>query len=122
MSASSLPATTAAGGWRTASPSTTSARGKALRLDIAPTREMYRDTTDAFARAVLALVLPHPARALSERMIAADPDQYWLDRRKPTCPFLARGAGRVPALLSRPAGHSRELRGLPRGGDDRHRP
>ena len=43
-------------------------------LDIAPTREMYRDTTDAFARAYwhwFFLIQPAP---LPERMIGADPD------------------------------------------------
>ena len=45
-------------------------------LDIAPTREMYRNTGEAFARAYwhwfwLILPAPHP-----ERMIMADPDAY----------------------------------------------
>jgi haloacetate dehalogenase len=46
-------------------------------LDIAPTREMYRNTTDAFARAYwhwFFLIQPTP---LPERMIAADPEGYW---------------------------------------------
>lgn len=46
-------------------------------LDIAPTREMYRDTTDAFARAYwhwFFLIQPAP---LPERMIGADPDTFW---------------------------------------------
>jgi haloacetate dehalogenase len=46
-------------------------------LDIAPTREMYRDTTDAFARAYahwFYLIQPYP---LPERMIGADPADYW---------------------------------------------
>jgi len=46
-------------------------------LDIAPTREMYRDTTDAFARAYwhwFFLIQPAP---LPERMIGADPDGFW---------------------------------------------
>ena len=49
-------------------------------LDIAPTREMYRDTTDAFARAYahwFYLIQPAP---LPERMIGADARDYW--RRK----------------------------------------
>lgn len=49
-------------------------------LDIAPTREMYRDTTDAFARAYwhwFFLILPAP---FPERMIGADPDGYWLKK------------------------------------------
>ncbi|WP_439572881.1 alpha/beta fold hydrolase [Phreatobacter sp.] len=49
-------------------------------LDIAPTREMYRDTTDAFARAYwhwFFLIQPAP---LPERMIGADPDGYWLKK------------------------------------------
>ena len=46
-------------------------------LDIAPTREMYRDTTDAFARAYahwFYLIEPFP---LPERMIGADAQDYW---------------------------------------------
>lgn len=49
-------------------------------LDIAPTREMYRDTTDAFARAYwhwFFLIQPAP---LPERMIGADPEGYWLKK------------------------------------------
>lgn len=46
-------------------------------LDIAPTREMYRETGDAFARAYwhwFFLIQPAP---FPERMIGADPDAYW---------------------------------------------
>lgn len=46
-------------------------------LDIAPTREMYRDTDDAFARAYwhwFFLIQPAP---FPENMIGADPDAYW---------------------------------------------
>jgi haloacetate dehalogenase len=49
-------------------------------LDIAPTREMYAHTTDAFARAYwhwFYLIQPAP---FPERMIAADPDAYWLKK------------------------------------------
>ncbi len=49
-------------------------------LDIAPTREMYRDTTDGFARTYwhwFFLIRPAP---FPERMIAADPDAYWRDK------------------------------------------
>lgn len=49
-------------------------------LDIAPTREMYRDTTDDFARAYwhwFFLIQPAP---FPERMIGADPDGYWLKK------------------------------------------
>lgn len=49
-------------------------------LDIAPTREMYRGTTDAFARAYwhwFFLITPAP---FPERMIGADPDAYWLKK------------------------------------------
>lgn len=45
-------------------------------LDIAPTREMYRNTTEAFARAYwhwFWLTLPAP---MPERMIDADPEAY----------------------------------------------
>ena len=47
-------------------------------LDIAPTREMYRGTTEAFARAYwhwFFLILPAPG---PEAMIGADPRGYWL--------------------------------------------
>ena len=46
-------------------------------LDIAPTREMYRHTTDSFARAYwhwFFLIQPAP---FPEAMIGADPDAYW---------------------------------------------
>ena len=49
-------------------------------LDIAPTREMYRDTSDAFARAYwhwFFLILPPPR---PERMISADPDAFWQEK------------------------------------------
>ena len=54
---------------------------KLATLDIAPTREMYRDATDAFARAYwhwFFLIQPAP---LPERMIGVDPDFYWKSRR-----------------------------------------
>jgi haloacetate dehalogenase len=47
-------------------------------LDIAPTREMYAGTTDAFARAYwhwFFMILPHP---MPEDMMAADPDTFWM--------------------------------------------
>lgn len=53
---------------------------KLATLDIAPTREMYRETTDAFARAYwhwFFLIQPAP---FPERMIGADPDAYWLKK------------------------------------------
>jgi haloacetate dehalogenase len=49
-------------------------------LDIAPTREMYRDAGDAFARAYwhwFFLIQPAP---FPERMIGADPTAYWLKK------------------------------------------
>ncbi|MCX7340804.1 MAG: alpha/beta hydrolase [Hyphomicrobiales bacterium] len=49
-------------------------------LDIAPTREMYAGTSDAFARAYwhwFFLIQPAP---FPERMIGADPDAYWLKK------------------------------------------
>ncbi len=49
-------------------------------LDIAPTREMYAGTTDAFARAYwhwFFLILPAP---FPEQMISADPEGYWLKK------------------------------------------
>ncbi len=53
---------------------------KLVTLDIAPTREMYANTTDAFARAYwhwFFLITPAP---FPERLIAADPDAYWLKK------------------------------------------
>ena len=52
--------------------------GRVAVLDIAPTREMYRGTTEAFARAYwhwFFLILPAPQ---PETMIGADPWGYWL--------------------------------------------
>ncbi|MCU0884013.1 MAG: alpha/beta hydrolase [Beijerinckiaceae bacterium] len=49
-------------------------------LDIAPTREMYAGTTDAFARAYwhwFFLIQPAP---FPEQMIGADPEAYWLKK------------------------------------------
>lgn len=49
-------------------------------LDIAPTREMYANTTDEFARAYwhwFFMILPSPE---PERMMQADPDAFWLAR------------------------------------------
>lgn len=46
-------------------------------LDVAPTREMYRSTDEAFARAYwhwFLLIQPAP---FPERMIGADPEAYW---------------------------------------------
>lgn len=46
-------------------------------LDIAPTREMYRNTTDAFARDYwhwFFMVQPSP---LPEQMMATDPEGFW---------------------------------------------
>jgi haloacetate dehalogenase len=49
-------------------------------LDIAPTREMYAHTTDAFTRAYWHwFFLIQPAR-FPERMIGADPASYWLKK------------------------------------------
>ena len=50
---------------------------KVAVLDIAPTREMYAHTSDAFARAYwhwFFLILPEP---FPERMILADPEAYF---------------------------------------------
>lgn len=50
---------------------------KIAALDIAPTREMYANTTDAFARAYwhwFYLIQPTP---FPERMIGADPEAFW---------------------------------------------
>jgi len=53
---------------------------KLATLDIAPTREMYAGTTDAFARAYwhwFFLIQPAP---FPEEMIGADPEAYWLKK------------------------------------------
>jgi haloacetate dehalogenase len=53
---------------------------KMVLLDIAPTREMYANTNDAFARAYwhwFYLILPAP---LPERMIGADPVAFWTSK------------------------------------------
>lgn len=51
-----------------------------MLLDIAPTREMYANADQSFARAYwhwFFLIQPAP---LPERMIGADPRAYWLDK------------------------------------------
>lgn len=58
-------------------------------LDIAPTREMYAHTNDAFARAYwhwFYLILPAP---LPENMISADPSGFWINK----CTSGAAGPG-----------------------------
>jgi haloacetate dehalogenase len=47
-------------------------------LDIAPTREMYRNTTEAFARAYWHWFFLIQPNDFPERMILADTDAYWL--------------------------------------------
>ncbi|MEM7667772.1 MAG: alpha/beta hydrolase [Pseudomonadota bacterium] len=46
-------------------------------LDIAPTREMYANTTDAFARGYWHWFLMIKPSPLPEIMMGADPDQFW---------------------------------------------
>ena len=46
-------------------------------LDIAPTREMYRETTDAFARDYWHWFFMIQKAPLPERMMGADPDAFW---------------------------------------------
>ena len=46
-------------------------------LDIAPTREMYRGTTDAFARAYAHWFYLIEAAPFPERMIGANAEEYW---------------------------------------------
>lgn len=68
---------------------TPSAVGKLIILDIAPTREMYANTTLGFARTYahwFYLTEPFP---LPERMIGADPQDFW-DKK---CTFGASGNG-----------------------------
>ncbi|MFK7945429.1 MAG: alpha/beta fold hydrolase [Paracoccaceae bacterium] len=49
-------------------------------LDIGPTREMYAQTTEDMAKAYwhwFFMILPSP---MPERMMAADPDRFWIDK------------------------------------------
>jgi len=46
-------------------------------LDIAPTREMYRGTTEAFARAYWHWFFMIQKAPLPEQMMAADPEGFW---------------------------------------------
>ncbi|ALG73229.1 alpha/beta hydrolase [Azospirillum thiophilum] len=52
----------------------------AVLLDIAPTREMYADTTDAFAQAYWHWFFLCQAAPFPERMIGGDPRFYWLKK------------------------------------------
>lgn len=49
-------------------------------LDIAPTREMYRHTGEAFARAYWHWFFLIQKAPFPERMIGADPEAYWLKK------------------------------------------
>ena len=49
-------------------------------LDIAPTREMYANTSAAFAKAYWHWFFLIQAAPLPERMIGADPRAYWLKK------------------------------------------
>ncbi len=74
--------------------------GKMIILDIAPTREMYENTTLGFARTYahwFYLTEPYP---LPERMISADPRDFW-DKK---CTFGAAGKGPF-TLAARTAYH-----------------
>lgn len=53
---------------------------KLATLDIAPTREMYRDTSNAFARAYWHWFFLIQKAPFPERMIGADPKAYWLKK------------------------------------------
>ncbi len=75
-------------------------------LDIAPTREMYRDTTDEFARAYwhwFFLIQPAP---LPERLIEADPAAYVRDvmgkRSAGLAPFDPRALAEYRRCLALP--------------------
>lgn len=50
---------------------------KLATLDIAPTREMYANTSDAFARAYWHWFFLIQKAPFPERMIGADPEGYW---------------------------------------------
>jgi haloacetate dehalogenase len=80
---------------------------KLATLDIAPTREMYRGTTEAFARAYwhwFFLIQPAP---LPEEMIAADPDAYWLRKcgagSAGLAPFVPEALGQYLSAFRDPA-------------------
>jgi haloacetate dehalogenase len=49
-------------------------------LDIAPTREMYGNTTDRFARAYWHWFFLIQKAPFPEHMIASDPDGFWLTK------------------------------------------
>jgi haloacetate dehalogenase len=53
---------------------------KLATLDIAPTREMYAHTTDAFARAYWHWFFLIQSAPFPENMIGADPKAYWLKK------------------------------------------
>ena len=95
-------------------------------LDIAPTREMYANTSDAFARAYwhwFFLIQPAP---FPERMIGADPEAYW--RKKcgsgsaGLTPFAPEALAHYLRCFADPATIHAQLRGLPRRRDHRHPP
>ena len=94
-------------------------------LDISPTRIMYGRTDKAFASAYYHWFFLIQPFDLPERLIGADPDLLPAaqDRRLVGRhqPLRSARAGRVRALLREPRDHSRDLRGLSRGGRHRSR-
>ena len=95
-------------------------------LDISPTRIMYARTDKAFATAYYHWFFLIQPFDLPERLIGADPI-YYLHRklggmgRSGLAALRSARARRVRALLQRSRDDPRDLRGLPRRGDDRPR-
>ena len=93
-------------------------------LDIVPTATMYARTDRAFATGYyhwFFLIQPAP---LPERLIGADPEFYLAASSRPgargrTASSLRRRSREYVRCFSDPAAIARDLRGLPRGGDDR---
>ena len=91
-------------------------------LDIIPTRTMYQRVTREFAK-LLPLVLPAPSGAHPRDADRREPGLLSREPHRNAARRVegvrARGAGRVPQVLSRSGGDPRELRGLPRRRVDR---
>ncbi len=84
------------------------ARVRALAtLDIAPTREMYRNTTEAFARAYWHWFFLIQKAPFPEHMIEADPKAYWLKKcgsgSAGMTPFAAEALDEYLAAFADPA-------------------
>lgn len=94
---------------------------RACVMDITPTYHMYETADREFATTYFHwffLIQPHP---FPERLLEPVAEYYLRSRLLRWGAHHATAfARRIPALLLRPGGDPRLLRGLPRGGDDRH--